>query len=167
MKNYLKNNWKNIVLKCVVIALIIAVDMITKVYFAKHPQTIPFIKGFISFKYVENTGAAFGIFGKYTIMLSVISILFIGVFTYWDICNKDKNFLSHLGYAFIVAGAVGNLIDRVFLGYVRDFINFDFMTWGIFNIADTFITLGCVVYVIYVVTFYVKLKRANRDTKSK
>ena len=166
MINYLKKNWWKILIKLVLMGAILTFDMLTKIYFSKTTGTIPFIKGFISFRYIQNTGAAFGIFGSQQTMLIAISIIFICFFTYWDITNKDKNVWSTLAYICVISGAIGNLIDRLFLGYVRDFVNFDFVTWGIFNIADTFITIGCVLYAIYFVIELVKQKRKKSDVQN-
>lgn len=163
MKEYLKTHWIKLIVRFIIIAAILTFDMITKVYFAQKTHDANFIPGFISFKYVENTGAAFGILGSHTILLIVVSILFVVFFTFWDITNKEGNWLSEIGYAFVIAGAVGNLYDRLILGYVRDFINFDFMTWGVFNIADTFITIGCFVYIIYFIVLFVKQKRNKKS----
>ncbi len=162
MKDYFKKHWKSLIIKFVVIALVLVTDLLTKAYFATTDGTIPFIKGFISFHYLENTGAAFGLFGNSTVMLTIFSVVFVVVFTIWDIMNKDKSIWADLGYAFVVAGAIGNMIDRICFGYVRDFINFDFMTFGVFNIADAFITIGCVCYIIYLIVYAVRAKRTKK-----
>nr|MBA4405595.1 signal peptidase II [Nanoarchaeum sp.] len=92
------------------------------------------------FNYVTNSGAAFSLFKGYTIVLSVISIAVI-VFLLYFYKKYPKLWLS-LG--FILGGTIGNLIDRIIFGHVRDFI--DLTYWPIFNVADSFNVIGvCII----------------------
>ncbi len=108
-------------------------------------ESIPVIPEFFHFTYVTNDGMAFGInfpFGIY--IFSAISIIFSG-FLFWYLWTiKDHGIVIRTGVALILAGAIGNLIDRVFLGEVVDFL--DFMIgdyhWYVFNLADSFVTVG-------------------------
>lgn len=163
MKQYFKDNWKSILIKILIVVAIITADLLTKVYFSKTTGEINFIPDFITFEYVENTGAAYGIFGNSTIFLVIITFIFIIGFIAWDIYNKEKNIWSLLGFSFIVGGAIGNLVDRLAFGYVRDFIKVNGVKlFGVFNIADAFITIGCVCYIIYMVLSFIKeRKRKN------
>ncbi|MCX7928021.1 MAG: signal peptidase II [Candidatus Omnitrophica bacterium] len=112
-------------------------------------QTFPIIKGLFHLTLVHNTGAAFGIFRHQTfllILISGISILIIIhnlVTTRTPWCSKQS-----IALYLILGGAIGNLIDRVRLGYVVDFI--DLRIWPVFNFADTAITLG-VILLCYIV----------------
>jgi signal peptidase II len=69
-----------------------------------------------------------------------------------------------IGLAFVLGGAVGNLIDRIFLGGVRDFIRFDFFDFPVFNIADSFLTVGCVMLAVFILFLY-RPKGENKNGK--
>ena len=109
------------------------------------------IKGLLSFNYLEggNKGAAWGIFSGKILMFVIISI-FIRNIT-GIMCNEGKSAtLMVLQYIFgmLMAGAVGNLIDRVVNGSVVDFICFEFIDFPIFNVADCYVTVSCVLIVV-------------------
>lgn len=175
MKNYLKQNYKAIILKISIVLLILAIDLITKVVFAdifleryaeSNFENIVFIKGLISFTYTENIGAAFSMFSGEVVFLIVFSFIFIGFFIYMDIAFKDNHPLSVLGFTLIIGGAIGNLIDRIFLGYVRDFISFDIVKgFPICNFADVCITLGCVCYCVYLLVYIIQSAKNKEDIK--
>ena len=108
-------------------------------------ESIPVIPEFFHLTYVTNDGMAFGInfpFGIY--IFSTISIIFT-IFLFWYLWTiKDQGIIIRTGIGLILAGAIGNLIDRVFLGEVVDFL--DFMIgnyhWYVFNLADSYVTVG-------------------------
>ena len=108
-------------------------------------ESIPVIKDFFHITYVTNDGMAFGLnfpFGIY--VFSGVSIIFTG-FLFWYLWTiQDHGIIIRTGIALILAGAIGNLIDRVFMGEVVDFL--DFMVgdyhWYVFNIADSCVTVG-------------------------
>ena len=132
----------------VVSALLVLADQISKTIVRKTMvlyESIPVIPDFFHLTYVTNDGMAFGInfpFGIY--VFSAVSIVFTAfLFWYlWTIQNDD--IVIRIGIALILAGAIGNLIDRVFLGSVVDFL--DFMIgnfhWYVFNLADSYVTVG-------------------------
>ena len=104
-------------------------------------ESIPVIENFLHFTYITNDGMAFGInfpFGYY--IFTAVSIL-LTIFLLWYLWSlKDHSIIPRLGLALIIAGAFGNLIDRIFLGEVIDFLDFmigDFH-WYVFNFADSF-----------------------------
>lgn len=98
-----------------------------------------------------NTGVSFSMFDSYglwgTIGLSLLSLLIVGYLLWWMKHETDKVLLVALG--FIIGGALGNVVDRVFLGAVFDFLDFHYEThhWPAFNVADSFICLGAVLIV--------------------
>jgi len=109
-------------------------------------QSIPIINNVLHMTYILNTGAAFGIFKGMNLLLIWISIIIIGAILYnYDKIPKDT--VPQIGFALIIGGAIGNLIDRIFLGHVIDFI--DFRIWPAFNIADSAISIGAVLLIIY------------------
>jgi signal peptidase II len=101
------------------------------------------IFSFFKLLYITNTGAAFGIFKNYSILIIFISIIVIGLLIYY--INKIPK-EDYIGYGLIIGGALGNLIDRIFFGYVRDFISI--WIWPIFNIADIAISIGIILIII-------------------
>ena len=107
-------------------------------------------------QYHENTGAVWGIMSGKTQFLSIftfIILLFI-IFLYLKIPQEKKYHPLRLITVFILAGAVGNLIDRVFLGYVVDFIYFELINFPLFNIADSYLTVSCIVLFLLAVFYY-------------
>lgn len=138
----------------VMIIMIIAFDQITK-YIAKstlYPdKAINFIDGFLEFRYAENTGVAFSMFsGGRWVFIILTSAFAIGMLVYM-FTRAQKNLWLYWSLGVIVAGAIGNLIDRIFLGYVIDFINPTFVRFAVFNIADCAVTLGTVSLVAYLI----------------
>ena len=101
-------------------------------------------KHFWLINYTTNTGAAFSLFQNQTFLLTIISFL-VAIFIFF-LAKKEKKLQMPL--AFIFGGTIGNLIDRFFLGYVRDFI--DLQIWPIFNVADSFNVIG-VLIIVYLV----------------
>jgi len=123
--------------------LVFLFDRITKLLVVNFiDKDISIIKNIFYLTYVKNDGAAFSILETQRILLIVLSILALAFLIYY-ITKKDKN---GIGYFFLVGGILGNLIDRIFLGYVIDFIGIS--SFPIFNIADIFIVLGAI-FVIF------------------
>ncbi len=131
----------------ILIILIIGLDQLTK--FILNNNLIlnfpyPVIKGFFYLTLVHNKGAAFGIL-KNQLLLFILSSIFAIILIYFNLKksrNKKKRSFSDLALGLILSGAIGNLIDRLFLGYVVDFL--DFRVWPVFNVADSAITVGAV-----------------------
>lgn len=140
---------KKYIILCSVFFVALAIDLITKHFSVGFYS--PFIKNVLSFYYVENTGAAFSFFSDNTFILAIVSLFMIAGFVFYDIYAKKTNTLYTISLALILAGAVGNMIDRFALGYVRDFIKFDFWpSFAIFNLADTFLCIGLCLFVLHV-----------------
>ena len=108
-------------------------------------ESITVIPGFFHLTYITNDGMAFGInfpFGIY--IFSTISII-ITVILFWYLWTiREENIILRSGVAMILAGAIGNLIDRLFLGEVVDFLDFMIgdLHWYVFNFADSYVTIG-------------------------
>jgi signal peptidase II len=108
-------------------------------------QSVPVVGDIIKLTYQTNTGAVFGIIKGANDYLIWIAIIAIGMILYlWD--KFPRSLLARIFLVFILAGSVGNLIDRIFLGYVTDFIDIGF--WPVFNLADSLVTVGVVGLVI-------------------
>ena len=166
MKAYLKENYKQIIVKLLIIVAVLVIDLVTKIVFANifseryadnKFDNIIVIKNILSFTYTENVGAAFSMFSGQVVFLILFSIIFICVFVAIDFMYKEKNWWFVTGISLVLGGAIGNLIDRIFLGYVRDFISFDLIkNFAICNFADCCITIGCVCIGIYLILLIVK-----------
>jgi len=113
-------------------------------------QSVPFVP-FLSFFHTYNKGIAFSwlSFIDNNILVAMIVAVSAFMLWLWSQVEKDRLF-SHLGFGFIVAGALGNLIDRFLLGYVVDFIQVHTQTWSfaIFNLADSFIFIGAALIIL-------------------
>ncbi len=100
---------------------------------------------------VQNTGAAWGMLSGKTIWLIVVSIIMIVVLFLFNRYVKNKNTFYCMAFGFVIGGAIGNLIDRICLSYVRDFIFLDFYpTFPVFNVADSFLCVGAVMLAIFI-----------------
>lgn len=112
--------------------------------------TVPIIKDALHLTYVENPGAAFGMMqNSRWIFLLVSTVAIIAIIIYL-IKFATKNKLALLSLAFILGGGIGNMIDRVALGYVVDFIDFRLINFAVFNVADSFVCVGAALLIIYV-----------------
>ncbi len=125
--------------------LVLLLDQLTK-YFFKNKTFV--VTSFFKISYVENTGASFGMLkGLNWLFIIVAFIALFYVFKYYKEVKKER-FYIHLAAGFLLGGILGNLIDRVFLGYVRDFLDFGF--WPTFNFADTFSTIAAILLIVHI-----------------
>lgn len=154
-----------------ILILGVIVDLVTKVLFANYFEAgnndIVVIPNFFSFTFVKNTGAAFGIFGDSTIALTIVSVVFVAIFVVYDIFYHSDNIWYILGISMLISGAIGNFIDRLFLGYVRDFISIYIFPF-VFNVADALITFGVIFFAVYLLFYGFKesKKEASKSTKT-
>ena len=135
----------------ILIAAMIIADQFSKYIIVKNitlGQKIFMIPDFFALTYVRNTGAGFSILENATNLLSVISAIAVIVLIYFLLHEKNK--LIKACYLMIIAGAIGNLIDRIRLGYVVDFLDFYILGYDypVFNVADSFITVGCILLIL-------------------
>lgn len=132
---------------------VVVLDQITKwlaVEYLIPIGTVPIIKDALHLTYVENPGAAFGMMqNSRWIFLLVSTVAIIAIIIYL-IKFAPKNKLALLSLAFILGGGIGNMIDRVALGYVVDFIDFRLINFAVFNVADSFVCVGAALLIIYV-----------------
>ncbi len=119
------------------------IDQITK-YLIFYNYEIFQNRDFLLFRleFVKNYGAAFNILSGSRIFLSLISIIFSILLIYLILRNKNLNSIDLYSYSFILGGTIGNGIDRLFKGFVIDFINLNFINFPVFNIADISINIG-------------------------
>ena len=144
----------------VAVALLTGFDQLTKLLAVKNLKgkaDIPLIPDVLYFQYLENRGAAFGIFQDRKIFLVLLtSLILVGVcYVLWKIPADKKYIYLRLLCFLITAGGIGNLIDRVRLDYVIDFIYFAPIDFPVFNVADIYVSVG-MVFLFIVVLFYYK-----------
>lgn len=130
----------------------IVLDRVSKIQFLgmQPGPTIagPYL-GIVDIRLVHNTGAAWGIFADSTFALGIFSAIVCVVLTIYYIATiRQANALTALGFGMVVAGGIGNAIDRFAYGYVTDFIEFSFMDFPVFNVADIGVTVGFVFIII-------------------
>ncbi len=117
-------------------------------------EDVPFLPGLLQLTYVQNTGAAFSSFEGQQWMFALIFAVFTGL-VFWEYFKKPMGFttLERWCIAAIYGGGLGNMIDRVRFGYVVDMIETTFMEFPVFNVADCFITCGCILLMTHLVLF--------------
>ena len=152
--------WKRAMIALISFVILIIIDQWTKALAVEHlmnQKPLVLIPGVFQLHYLENRGAAFGMLQGQRFFFVVIAILVLAAITYiyfklpWQ---KHFHYLRAVGI-FVAAGAVGNLIDRVSLGYVVDFFYFELINFPIFNVADIYVT--CATFVLaFLILFYYK-----------
>ena len=122
---------------------IVLIDQFTK-YLISYNNRLFINKDFLLFKldFVKNYGAAFNIFSGNRIFLSLISIIFSLLLIYLIFRKNTFNLFDLYAYSFILGGTIGNGIDRIYKGFVVDFINLNIINFPVFNIADISINIG-------------------------
>lgn len=164
----MKKRWWVMLIEFLLVGVILVLDLVSKEYVCKFLQTqtglcYNLIPGFIELQYTENTGAGFGVLAGNTVALTVVTIIVVfGLFGYLFCAQKQSEWLR-VSLIFISAGGIGNVVDRIGLGYVRDFIRFSFWEdFAIFNVADSFVTVGAFMLIIVLIVMLVMEGRKNK-----
>ncbi len=148
--------------------LIIVIDQIIKyfIYNSLSPNGVKeVIPGLFSLVYSENRGAAFGVFQNATIIFSVITVVLVAVFLYLLISKKFTGKLFTASVILIIGGGIGNLIDRIFRGFVIDYLSVSFFP-PICNFADYCITVGAALLIISILFLSENRKKLAEDKNS-
>lgn len=138
-----------LVIDCLVIAVLIALDQLTKYLAVTHLKgkpAITLINGVLQLDYLENRGAAFGILQNKKIVILGIGVVFMLILfvILWRLPKGKKFNVLHILISCVIAGGVGNMIDRFSLNYVIDFISFILIDYPIFNVADCYVVCATV-----------------------
>lgn len=150
-------------------AFIITLDLTLKDYLYKlvveqNGGNMTVIEGFFDLTYSENTGMGFGMGSDSTLGITIMTfIIVVVVICYLLVFRKDKPYIR-IPLIMVAAGGIGNLVDRLAFGYVRDFFEFTFMNFAIFNVADSFITIGALALIIGLI---VTMATTTADEKKK
>ena len=136
----------------IIIGLIL--DRLSKSYAINNFIENPYQGKLLNFTYLENRGAAFGILQDSRLFFIILTLVIVAALVYYFVKNYKKNHkILNIALAMIISGAIGNFYDRLFQGYVVDFIEFAFVKFPVFNIADIFVTLGSFLMIIYLIFF--------------
>ena len=153
---------KTYIIAAISVIVLVVLDQVTKLLAVSHlspkqgGNDVVLWDGVFRLRYLENRGAAFGSFQGQKIFLVLITILIFAVlcWIYTRIPN-EKHFRILQGLAIVVmAGAIGNFIDRIRLGYVIDFFYFELINFPIFNVADIYVTCAVIVFIIVFLFYY-------------
>lgn len=183
MKDYL-NKFYALIRKNIkpitVVFVLLTVDMVTKMFF--DGKVIEVIENIFSFTSTHNTGAGFGVLSDKVWLLILISAVFLAVLFVYNHFEKNKTKFYNFSFGLIIAGAIGNFLDRIFLGYVRDFIfmewvkyplfnwNFTIREWRyfpIFNFADICLTVGIILFSINLLFLQPKRQTVKNESVKK
>ncbi len=149
-----------------VIAVLIAIDRLTK-YIAVSTVKIDgpseFLFGLFQFRYVENTGAAFSSFSDKTEILTVSTVIIIIFCLVLLLSRKLKPLFINICLLLVIAGGIGNVIDRIAYGYVVDFIEPLFVDFAVFNFADCCITVGAFMLIGYEIYELIKERKISKN----
>ncbi|MGL5314096.1 MAG: signal peptidase II [Peptostreptococcaceae bacterium] len=146
-----------------IIVLLIGIDQLSKLWAVnslKEIGSIPIIENVFHLTYVENRGAAFGMLQNNQIIFVVVALV-ASVYGLYYLHTKKVNLVGKAGILLIIAGAIGNAIDRVRLGFVVDYFDFRIIWEYVFNIADIFVVVGTILLCIYII-FYEDKKEEKK-----
>lgn len=153
----------------IIIILSIAADQLTKHLAVTHLAgngSYPFIENILHFTYVENRGAAFGMLSEHRWVFMILSSAAIIMILVWLFLDKTSVPWFRCAAGLIVGGGIGNMIDRVLLGYVVDFIDVVCIDFYVFNIADSCVCVGCGMFLVGVLYSEIKAARAKKQAES-
>ena len=125
------------------------------------------IENVLRLRYVENTGAVFGSFATHTLFLTIFSVILLCIVIYYLISNRNQSKLVNFCLLLMISGGVGNIIDRIRLHYVVDYIEPLFIDFAVFNFADCLITVGAFSLIIYLIVDLIKdIKKGKSQSVS-
>ena len=137
-------------------AAVVILDHVTKwlaVESIRGKPDVVLINGVFRLTYCENTGMAFSLFSENTLVLAIITLIALLALAAYTLSLKQKKLnIQTIGMMFILGGGIGNLVDRFFSGYVVDFFDFYLINFAVFNVADTFVTVGAGLFILSLIT---------------
>lgn len=155
-----KNKRRNVlIVDLILLVLCLALDQGTKylaVLHLKEQPSLPIIRNVLELVYLENRGAAFGMLQNQKIFILFVAVTFLAVVIYslYKMPAARKYYPLHFLLTAVSAGAAGNMIDRIRLDYVVDFIYFAMIDFPVFNVADIYVSVGTVILVIFLLFVY-------------
>ena len=148
------------ILPIIAVVILILLDQGTKFWALaslKPIHNMTLVEGFMDLTFVENRGVAFGMFsGQRWFILLLTGIIAVGLIWFYKAMPKKKEYFPlRVSLVMVLSGAIGNIIDRLFRGYVVDFFEFTFFEWPVFNVADIYVVVG-VTLLALMILFVVK-----------
>lgn len=139
----------NTLLVIILVSVLLGLDLLLKYLVSSYLTTVNIIDNFFTLTYVLNDGAAFSLFASKTYLLVLIALLCLFFIIYELKNNLDDRVLS-IGYSLVIAGLLGNFIDRLIDGYIIDYLSFKILelNFPVFNLADILIVVGIVIVII-------------------
>lgn len=135
----------------IVIALLDQLTKLAVLRYVRPVETIPLLENIFHLTYCENRGAAFGILQNRFGLFFCITIFVLVAVTVYMVVKRPRNLCFNLSVTMLVGGALGNLIDRIFRGFVVDFFDFRLIHFAIFNVADCFVVCGAILLAWYMI----------------
>lgn len=153
------------ILWIITMTLVVIADQLSKLAVLKFlaPGSITVIPGILDFTYAENRGAAFGMLADHRWVFLVFSTVAIIVIVGYLAVAKPKSALFRFSAALVAGGGLANMIDRVFRGFVVDFIEATFVDFYIFNVADSCVCVGCALLFLWIVLDSVRERREKLE----
>ena len=158
-----------IVLYYLITALVVLFDQITKwlaVQYLKPQVSVPLINDVLHLTYVENEGAAFGMLKNSRWVFMIVSAVAIAALVIVIFRFGQKYRFATVAVAMILGGGIGNMIDRVRIGYVVDFIDFRLINFAVFNVADSFVTVGAALLIVYLASEMIRESKKEKAEKA-
>ena len=149
-------------LYAVLVVALVALDQLVKYLVVQNispGEYIPFLPHILDLTYVQNTGAAFSLFSEHTWLLTLISLVMSVLLLMALVRGFFRHPFGRISLALLLAGAVGNLIDRALLGFVTDMFETTFVHFAIFNVADIGVVVGGIAAAVYYVWGYERLEK--------
>lgn len=167
MKEFLKKNIMPIIYAAVILVGI-GLDQLTKYLASAYIKSeITVIGKLLHFDYVENRGAAWGMLSNHRWVFMLVSSIAIIAFAVYLFGFKVPNRLYGVSIALVISGGIGNMIDRIALGYVVDFLKFAFINFPVFNVADSFVCIGAGLLILAMVLDIIKEAKAKKSGEKK
>jgi len=136
----------------IIVIAVLILDQLSKILALKYLvpiKDIPIINNIFHLTYVENRGAAFGLFQNQKLFFIITTLLVLGFIWFYAHHNRLPKMMIY-GFSLIAGGAIGNLIDRIRLGFVVDYFNATIINFPVFNIADSAVVIGAILVSIYI-----------------
>ena len=157
------------ILPIIAVAALVLLDQGTKLWALgslKPIHNMTVVDGFLDLTFVENRGVAFGMFsGQRWFILLLTGIVTVGLIYFYKTLPRTKEYRPvRLSLILVLAGALGNIIDRMFRGYVVDFFEFTFFEWPVFNVADIYVVAGVILLAVMILFV---IKEEDLDLKKK
>lgn len=159
------------IITLIIIGCLVAVDQISKIWAVNTlggGQDILVWENVFHLTYIQNRGAAFGMLqGKQWLLIPVTILVLIGMIVYFKKVPSTKaGTWAKVSLVLIISGAIGNLIDRILLSYVRDFLYFRLIDFPVFNIADTFVVIGVGILLLVILFGDIEKTDGSKEKKS-